>query len=75
MFLDHIEHLYININKKEVFVMHNKQKFPILKIIAKSSYNVFKLKRETIERIIEIVNKNKTNKTVAVETLNTKVET
>lgn len=65
-FLDHIEHLYININKKEVFVMNNKQKVPILKRKSKSSCKMFKLKRETVERFIDIVNKNKTNKNLSI---------
>ena len=69
MFLDDIEHLCVNIAKKEVFVMFNKQKVPILKKKTKSSCKMYKLKRETIERFIDIVTKNKTNKNQVKEEL------
>lgn len=74
MFLDDIEHLCINIAKKEVFVMVNKQKVPILKTKSKASCKVYKLKRETIERFIDIVTKNKSNKNNVKEELQLEIK-
>lgn len=90
MFLDDIEYLCVNIVKKEVSVMLNKRKVPILtksKSIWCENLNikVYKLERKTIERFIDIVVKNKSNKNHAkedlqleikasIETLNAKLE-
>lgn len=78
-FLDNIEYLCVNIVKKEVYVMLNKRKVPIL-LKSKSfwlknlSIKVYKLERKTIERFIDIVLKNKTNKNHAKEDIQLEIK-
>lgn len=59
--MENIKHLRVNISEKEVFVVIDNQFIPILDKKSKSSNKVYKLKKETIDQLINIINKKKTN--------------
>ena len=56
---DNIEYLYINITKREVFIMHKNRKMRGLITKTNSICKPYILEIETVETLIDIVIKNK----------------